>query len=371
MSKLKIYFLIFGLVLVLIIFVILAKSLWRSQTSTTIPTINSSTESGIKQQEVNFHQLREIDLGEGTFANIIFDDKKFYVSHQLKDQGLFVNVYDQDFNFLEKYQLSNKEGADHQFVFNNGYFYLATPLNLIKFDTDFQKIKSVDYFNQLPHELQDKWPHGIDDMLLAAGANSLYLGIASGNVSKEDKNQKKDTADDLYLQKYNLDLELQKDFLLKDLGNTPGSSLIENNEGFTIITSDKHWNDSSLIAVSFNQNGNLLNKKTISADSNVNEEFAMGSLYQNGVYYVVYEYISGDLSQPTAGEPIRRFDVALKSFDQNWNLINQTIVTENLSDDDLREHLRAPHLAFANNKLYVAYSIVSGSPRIWVKEYKM
>lgn len=345
----------------------------KDSTTTPIQKSSKKVQESSQEQEttIKFQQLRKIDLGEGIYSNIVFTNDHFYVSYQLKDQGLFVNIYDQDFNFQEKKQLIDRAGSDHQFFYNKGNFYLVTALYLKKFDLAFEEKKSIDYFAQLPAWLQKKWSHGVDDMLLAAGQDSIYLGSASGNVTKDEKNQKIDQADDLYLQKYDLDLRLKSEWLLKDLGNTPGSSLIENDSGFSIITSDKHWDDSGLIAATYDNDGNELSKKTISAVANVNEEFAMGSLRQNDTYFVVYQYISGDLAQPTVGEPLRRVDVMLKAFDGEWNLLGQTIVTEDLSDTDLGSHLRAPHLVLANDKLYVTYSTEAGTPKIWIKEYEI
>jgi len=118
--------------------------------------------------------------------------------------------------------------------------------------------------------------------------------------------------------------------------------------------------------VRYDENWDFIDNKTISTVSNANEEFAMGLLFENGLYFVSYQHITGDLSRPTTEEYVFRADVMLKAFDPNWNLMGQTMVTDDVPAGALAGHVRAPHLAWAGNKIYVAYGADS---KIFVKEY--
>ena len=59
-------------------------------------------------------------------------------------------------------------------------------------------------------------------------------------------------------------------------------------------------------------------------------------------------------------------DLILKAFDQYWNLLGQTSVTDDIAPNKANR----AHLALTENKIYVAYdSSETGSSKIFVKEY--
>jgi len=312
---------------------------------------------------IEFKFLRKIEAADGGFPNIIFANNRFYVSYQVGKGDVIVKVYDENFTFTgEEKKLTDDEGWnwDHQMVFGDGYFYLVNPSYLRKFDSNWTEINSV-LITGLP---------GVSlggDMLLHYADGSIYHGFGVGNIPPGIEGKKPDIPDNLYIQKYDENLEFENDIMLKDVGNIGGSSMMLQNGIFIVVTSDKHWDDSSLIVVRYDEDWNFIDKKTISAIPNAGEVSPMGLLFENGLYFVTHIYITGDLSQPVTGEPVCRCDVMLKVFDQDWNLLNQTIVTEELPADVLAGHARAPHLALAGNKIYVAYGI----DKTFVKEYEI
>lgn len=315
------------------------------------------------QPAVDLRFVRRIEVGKGGYPNIIFANNHFYVSYQMEEGRVIVKVYDKNFTATgEKYQLTDDEGWDHQMVFGNGYFYLVNPLYLRKFDSDWNEINSVPVTADVPPHLS------IGDMLLHYADGSLYLGNAVGNAAKEN-GKKVDIPDDLYIRKYDENLNLENAIVLKDAGNTPGSSMMLQNETFTIVTSDRHWDDSSLMVVRYDANGNFIDNKTISAVSGANEEFPMGLFFENRTYFVSYQHITGYLAQPIVGEPVRRIDVALKVFDSKWNLLDQKMVTDDIPASALRGHMRAPHIGGAGNNIYVSYGIEDLD--IFIKEYEI
>lgn len=326
-----------------------------------------------EQVELEFELLRKIEVADGYYPGIIFTNNQFYISYEV-GHSIYVKIYDQDFNLIEgPYQLAGEEGPDHQMVFGNNHFYLVNSLYLRQFDYDFNEVKKVAFFDNLPEEVQERWPHGIDDMLLYYGNDSIYLGIAHGTMPLEDESGKKeDIPDGLYMQEYDNNLELKNEFILEDLGNTPASSMLFQDGIYTIVCADKHWDDSSLIIVQYDENWNEINRQVISAAPDANEEFAMGLLFENETYFVSYTHLTGDLAQPVTGEPILRGDVMLKAFDADWNLLGQIMVTEDIPATDLMSQTGTPHIALSENKIYATYDIHEPKNiKVIVKEYEI
>jgi len=66
-------------------------------------------------------------------------------------------------------------------------------------------------------------------------------------------------------------------------------------------------------------------------------------------------------------------DITLKAFDLEWNLVGEVKVTDDIPPNKANR----AHLAFAGNKIYVAYDVLEeGLPyeegfvsKIYVKEY--
>ena len=81
--------------------------------------------------------------------------------------------------------------------------------------------------------------------------------------------------------------------------------------------------------------------------------------------------ITGDLSQPMEGKYLQHVDVMLKVYDENWSLIGEVKVTDDIPADYDTGHSGRPHLAIVEDKIYVAYdSTETGDIKIFVKEYQ-
>lgn len=341
------------------------------------------------QQPLKLEFVREINVGEGAYSGIIFDNNNFFV-HYKKYDGIYVKKYDPDFNQVgEELKLIGDEGPDHQMVFGDGFFYLVNAVNLRKFDSNFNEIRSVPYFDNLPNEEKEKWARGVDDMLLYYGGGSVYLGIASGKspsppdgekewtggekpegdlIDTGKAEKKQDIPGGIFFQRYDRNLELKSQFLIDDLGNTPASSMLLQDGTYTIVCADRHWDDSSLIAVSYDSNWNFIDRKIISAVPDANEEFVMGLLFKEGIYFVSYHHLIGDLSQPMGGELILRGDVMLKAFDEDWNLLGEVMPSKGMSGGPAA----SPHIALSENMIYVAYTIIDpSSANVVVKGYRL
>lgn len=330
--------------------------------------------SQIEKKTYQLQSLRKIKVADGYYPGIIFANDRFYISYfpGPPDKVVRIKTYDGDFNSIDEDQIQGAR-ADYQMAYGNGSFYLFDPQYLRKFDQNWQQLKSVPIFDHLPADLIQRWPHGIDDMLLYLKDGTLYLGMAYGNIlpgseAMKEKKEKPDIPDNLYLQEYDTDLNFQKDAMLKDVGNAPGSAMISQNEAFIIVTGDKHWNDSSLMMIKYDQNWQQLEKKVISATANANEEFPMGLLFDGNHFFLGYHYITGDLFQPREQKISQRTDIMLKAFDQNWNLLAETKVTDDISAKNLTSTAGRPHLALVEDKIYLAYD---ANGEVIVKEYQL
>ena len=226
-----------------------------------------------------------------------------------------------------------------------------------------------DLFSKYP----EQWTEfgGLDDMLFYYADGYVYIGVPIGEAGKES-DKKQDLPGDLLIQKYNENLELVSELMLEDVGNVPGSSMMFEDDVWTIVCGDKRWDDSSLIVVRYNKDGVFIDSKTISAVANANEEFAMGLLHHDGLYFVAYQLITGDLSQPTEGKYVQHVDVMLKVYDENWSFLGEVKVTDDIPADYETGHSGRPHLTIVDDKIYVAYdSSETGDIKIFVKEYEI
>ena len=321
-----------------------------------------------------FNFIRKIEIVDGYYPGIIFTNNQFYFSYEIGDD-IYLNTYDESFVATgDEYLLADDESADHQMVFGNGSFYLVGSFNLRKFDFDFNELASFRYFDNLSKMFPEQWTEfgGLDDMLFCYSDGFIYLGFPIGSNGKGESGKKLDVPGDLFIQKYNENLELVSNITLEAVGNLPGSGMMFHNDEFIVVCGDKRWDDSSLIVTRYDSNWYLIDSKTISAVKDANEEFAMGLLYHDGLYFVAYQLITGDLFQPIEGKYFQHIDVMLKVYDVNWSLVGEVKVTDDIPADYDTGHSGRPHLALVGNKIYVAYdSVETGEVEIFVKEYEL
>ena len=304
---------------------------------------------------VEFELDREIEIGSGIFSGIIFANNRFYVSFG-SNQQVFVKEYDATFADTGKqYKLTGDDirVADHQMVFADNYFYLvhsippANALYLKKFDTGWNEVKSVPVVEGASDG------ESTNDMFLYYADDILYVG----SVVHTPKGQ-------IRIRKYDQDLKFKKEFDLTNVRLESGSSLIFRDEVFTIASSDKFWNDSSLVIARYNENWEFLESKTISAVSEANERFPMGLLFEDDLYFVAYTHQTGEISAPPPGQmPEDYGDLILKVFDSSWNLLGQVKITDDLPPNSANR----VHLAWANGRIYAAYD--TSDHEILVNEY--
>jgi len=319
-------------------------------------------DGGDKQpSSVDLQFARKIEVGNGIFSGIIFANDHFYVSFEI-DQHVYVKEYDENFTAIgEQHQLTGDDVsvADHQMIFADNCFYLvhsippANALYLKKFDANWNEIKSVLIVENA------SLGESTNDMVLYYTNGYLYVGstvhappLFTGHI---------------HIRKYDQNLELKSEFDLNDVSCECGSSIIFQNGTFIVASSDKFWDDANLIIIRYDANWNFIDSKTISDAPDANERFPMALLFQNGRYFVSYTNQTGDISSPPPGElPLDYGDLILKAFDQYWNLLGQT----NVTDDIAPNKANRAHLALTENKIYVAYdSSETGSSKIFVKEY--
>lgn len=318
--------------------------------------------------------IRKIEIADGYYPGIIFTNNQFYVSYEV-GYDIYLKTYDESFVATgDEYLLADDESADHQMVFGNNSFYLVGSFNLRKFDSDINELKSVRYFDDLFSRYPEQWTEfgGLDDMLFCYSDGFIYLGVPIGSMGKDESGKKLDVPGDLFIQKYNENLDLVSEITLESVGNIPGSGMMFHNDEFIVVCGDKRWDDSSLIVKRYDNNWEFIDSKTISAVADANEEFAMGLIFEDDRYYVGYQHITGDLFQPTEGKIFQHVDVMLKVYDENWSLVGEVKVTDDIPADYDTGHSGRPHLAIVGDKIYVAYdSTETGDTKIFVKEYEI
>lgn len=319
--------------------------------------------------ELNF--LKKFEVGDGYFPGIVFDDSTFYIFFE-RHSDIYVKEYDEGFTLTgQEKKLMDASGPNFQVVFDGNYFFIVGAQFLRKFDLNCNEMKSISYYDLLPQDIAEKWEYGVDDMLLYQNSGTVFIGIAVGGekVNKEDKDAKKeDTPGSLFVQKFDTDLVQIEDFLIEDVGNAPGSSMISQEGNLIVVTSNKRWDDSSLIVLQYDEDLNPLERKVISEVENANEEFPMGFAFSDDLYFVGYHHITGDLSMPMEGNYLITTDVVLKAFDKDWNMISEVLVTEEGVRKSDQNNAGRPHLVYMNDKIYIAYDV---DHRIYVKEYEV
>ncbi len=303
---------------------------------------------------MQFQFVRKIEVGGGIFSGIIFANDHFYVSYE-SNQRVHMKEYNENFTATgEQHQLTGDDisVADHQMIFANNHFYLvhsigpANCLYLKKFDVNWNEIKSVTVVESA------SGGESTNDMLLYHANESLYVGTTGYAPTGY-----------MRIRKYDQNLEFEGEFDLSDVSCVCGSSMILRGGNFIVASSDKFWQDASLIIMRYDTNWNFIDSKTISAVSGANERFPMGLLFENGCYFVSYTHQTGDISPPTGEMPPDYGDLILKAFDQDWNLLGQTKITDDLPANSANR----VHLAWAGNKIYASYD--TSDFKIIVKEY--
>lgn len=338
--------------------------IWRLKSSPTQPK-QSEPESG-------FQFIKETEIAKGHQVRMLFINNRFYVFYKKPDKKIAIKTLDINLNPEgEEIFLKNVIGPDYKVVFLNNHFYLSDANYLRKYDLNWNEVKSIPYFNELPSEISKLWPHGVDDMILSTGDGSIYLGIAVGNAPPESikkKGEKKpDLADNLYLEEFDSELNLKNKAMLKDVGNVPSLSLIEENDELIVITGDRHWDDSSLIILRYDKNFKFLERKIISEEAEANEEFPMTMFFKDGVYYIGYRRITGDISQPTTGEPIISSEIIIKAYDTKWDLLGRLPKESNNQDSISQDITGWFDFVLVGDKIYLVFD--SKQDKIILKEF--
>ncbi len=335
-----------------------------SSTSTTLSTSTSTiSTTSTTTTTLQLQLTRKLEVS-GAYPNINFANDIFYISYE-NFGSVYVKTYDQNFNLTgEAQQLTSNEANDHQFVYGNNNFYLANSFYLRKYNSDLTELASVAVYANLPSDITGSMTdeEGLDDVLFDYINDSLYLGIPvtpSGKQNGGDASY----AGGLYLQKYNQDLGLVTSITLESLGNTAATSMIKQNGNYLVVFSDdSNQEEASLAIAQYDANWNLTTLSTVSADSNITEQFPMGFLSHDDNYYISYNYISGE----------ERTDIMLKVFDSNWNQIAEHLATADIPPSGGDPAANTAHLTVANDKVYLAYECnEEDTHKIIVKECQL
>ncbi|MFC1622951.1 hypothetical protein ACFL2R_02000 [Patescibacteria group bacterium] len=322
-----------------------------------IPVV--STLKGLK-----FEELQSVDVAGGPQIRMLLVDDKFHVTSKVEKRSLVIKTFDTDLvQYGDQKSLENTVGPDYKITNNGKNFFLSDAKYLRKYDLNWKEINAVSYYDLFPAEIVDGWPNGVDDMILSYGNESIFVGSAVGkNTSKTMKKgeKKEDLADGMYVQEFDLDLKLKNALLIEGIGNVPSSSIVVGENGYQIISSDKHWDDSSLIVLAYDRSWKLLDRKVISSEPEANENFPMTVLFEDGIYYVAYHHITGDISQPTRGKYNPDTEVVVKAYDRDWNFMGR-LPKESGSFVDSHDITSWFDIAISNDKLYLILNANKGA----------
>lgn len=335
-----------------------------TQTIDTAPTEN--------QTELSSEELK-LHLSSAWYPHLILVDDKFYLSTEFND-SISVREYDRNFSLLQTFELTHNEGTDHRLVYGDGYFYLVSSFYIRKYDPDFNELKRVPLLDGFPEyskpdidERQD-----LDDPLAHYAEHTLFVGKGYSEVAKViNKNGKKpNQAENFYICEYDEELNLTRGVNLPKVGFMAMNLIVQPDRKY-LVNSDKRWEDTSLQALEYDQDWNLLSTKIISAVSNANEEFATGLAYDSTHFYVSYQQITGDIGQPEPGRDSMNSAVMLKVYDHSWNEIAKVDVSQTATSEETG-HSGRPSIAVTSDGIYVAYDRTTNTgPDTFVKYYQI
>lgn len=240
-------------------------------------------------------------------------------------------------------------GDSASVMVGDDYYFLGGAMGgpgvwrLRRFDANWQETGSVDIRLDEPTEAMN------DQMLAYAGgqliASSLYVegGIGAGPLDQRKTDPTKGEA--TFQKLVTKDLKLAGERVLDDVPHINGSSLVEVDGVYNLVTSRAFFGE--LLVLRYDREWNFLQEKQL-ADWG---QWAQGAIYDNGRYYVTYI----DTSVKGAS------NVVLGVYDKNWDLVSSTPVTS--YGPESHKGAGRPSLMKHGNRLYVSYDVESFTPR--------
>ncbi len=214
---------------------------------------------------------------------------------------------------------------------------------LRRFDSNWRQTGTVDV------KLDERTEAMNDQMLAYAGgqliAGSLYVkdGIGSGPLDQKKTDPTKGEA--TFQKLFTLDLKPAGARVLDDTPHINGSSLVEANGVYNLVTSRAFFGD--LIVLQYDKNWKFSGEKKLAEMG----QWSQGAVYEDGRFYVAYV----DVSVKGAS------NIALGVYDRDWNLLSTTAVTS-FGPEELKGGGR-PSVMKHGNHLYVSYDVMSFSGR--------
>lgn len=209
-------------------------------------------------------------------------------------------------------------GGDLATVVVDGYVYHLTGgklgWKLLKFDLEtWQEVDRVEIELEKTEGANDQMLVYANDMLIASSA---YAENALGADTAGNAQNKVDPTVGIYTHHhaFDLDLNLLDEWILDDERHANGSSLVFVDGIYQFVTTTAYFGD--LQVLQYDEDWNFLGSKVLMEDA----QWPQGTVYDETIkqYYVAYLAIEG----------AARSEVRLAIFDDDWNLLSNTAVTE-------------------------------------------
>ncbi len=240
-------------------------------------------------------------------------------------------------------------GDSASVMIGDDYYFLGGAMGgpgiwrLRRFDANWRETGSVDI------KLDQQTEAMNDQMLAYAGgdliASSLYVegGIGTGPLDQRKTDPTKGEA--TFQKLVTKDLKLAGERVLDDVPHINGSSLVEVDGVYNLVTSRAFFGE--LLVLQYDREWNFLGEKKL-ADWG---QWAQGTVYDNGRFYVAYI----DTSVKGAS------NVVLGEYDKNWDLVSSTPVTN--YGPESHKGAGRPSVMKHGNRLYVSYDVESFNPQ--------
>ncbi|MBE7520600.1 MAG: hypothetical protein HS107_15295 [Thermoflexaceae bacterium] len=254
-----------------------------------------------------------------------------------------------DTGYFVEFSGSCAAGDSASVMVGDDYYFLGGAMGgpglwrLRRFDSRWRETGSVDI------KLDQRTEAMNDQMLAFAGgqliASSLHVegGIGTGPLDQRKTDPTK--GEGTFQKIVTTDLELAGERVLDDSPHINGSSLVEVDGIYNLVTSRAFFGE--VLVLQYDREWNFLGEKKLAEWG----QWVQGALYDNGRFYIVYV----DTSVKGAA------NIVLGVYDSDWDLVSSTPVTT-YAPDSLKGAGR-PSVMKHGNRLYVSYDVESFSPQ--------
>jgi len=385
--------------------------------SLTLSNENNTVMSGHKEVLI-VEKGRLINIGSGLFCRVIqIENGTFYVFRSMFGQGYIVKGYDQDWvptGFEKVLTPPGRRDIDHDMAFDGKYIYHFAMLpgagQIAKFDTDFNLVNMTVVFPAGPNEtILDQNIDVIGDKVYAGTEyredNALWRapGRPTGTQNIAP-NSEVDRA--MHLRIYDKDLNLleERDLVANIDGAVPpnqywalGTSQLYADDYYCAVVhapvgnyayfdamdtrgEGEYFTESAgarqVFVLRFDDDFNFVDSVGPLTDTDNENYWCTGSLYEDGKYFVSYTFRrpgEGSVMGPPPRPPVPGWDknatfkddqgnIRVGIFDSDFNelaTVDVTDITVRLGDVTSAAHRSS--LYKVGNKLYVTYDAPSGA----------